>query len=312
MVPEYSQRKIARTNARLWRSMAGPLRELPIPKIPIAPGDGGLLLDIGCGWGRWMAAAARRGYVPVGIDIQLDAARATLRVLRSLGLRGYVVVGDLRSLPFAPDVFAAVWSFSVLQHAHRKSVAGCLDGIQRCLKPGGFVELEFPTRWGLRNLIARASRSVDEDEFDSWCVRYYSLSELRGLMESRFAEYDYRAHCFFGTGILPDDLPHVPKRFAPLILTSMALTAVSRLVPLVKRMADSVYVRGIKPNSVTALSAVSIRERSSPSNLDILPLLRCPITGSELQLDKQRGKLVAGSGLEYPVVDDIPILLPAG
>src|SRR5262249_35877344 len=88
-------------------------------------------------------------------------------------------VGDLRALPFAPDVFSAVWSFSVLQHAHRRFVASCLDGIQRSLKPGGFVQLEFPTRWGLRNILTRAFRRVNEDEacsthtrvcFSEYCV----------------------------------------------------------------------------------------------------------------------------------------------
>jgi SAM-dependent methyltransferase len=258
MIPEYAQRKIARTNGRLWRSRVGRLTELPIPEIPIPPGDGGLLLDIGCGWGRWTAAAARRGYVPVGIDIQLDAARATLQTLRSLGLPGYVVVADLQHLPFAPDVFSAVWSFSVLQHAHRKYVASCLDGIQRSLKPRGFVELEFPTRWGLRNMLARAFRRVDEDELDSWCVRYYALSELRALMQSRFEQYDYRAHCFFGTGILPDDLRHVPTRFAPLILASTALTVMTRAIRPLKRLADSVYVRGVKNPSPCRAETVSI------------------------------------------------------
>jgi ubiquinone/menaquinone biosynthesis C-methylase UbiE len=105
-----------------------------------------------------MVAAARRGYVPVGVDIQFDAARATRETLRSFGVRGYVVVADLQYLPFASNVFDAAWSFSVLQHAHRKHVVACLDGIQRCLKPGGFAELEFPTRWGMRNMLTRLSQ----------------------------------------------------------------------------------------------------------------------------------------------------------
>lgn len=310
-VPEYAQRKIARTNGRLWRSRVGRLTDLPIPTIPIEPGAGGLLLDIGCGWGRWTAAAARRGYVPIGVDIQVDAARATLQTLRSLGLRGYAVVGDLQCLPFADNTFAAAWSFSVLQHAHRQRVAACLEGIARSLMPGGIAVLEFPTRYGLRNLVARAFRRVDENELDSWCVRYYTLRELRGLMQARFERYDYRAHAYFGTGILPDDLPHVPMRFAPLILGSMGLTALSRRLPVVKRLADSVYVSGVKPQDGRPnVPPVEIRENAQPSNLDVVPLLRCPVTGSTLAFDPARDRLIGRSGLSYPIVDDIPILLP--
>src|SRR5690349_17405552 len=92
--------------------------------MPIPPGKG-FLLAIGCGWGRWLAAAATKGSTPVGVDIKLEAAPAAREVLHDLALPGYVVVADLEYLPFADEVFDSVWSFSVLQHAHRRKVAGC-------------------------------------------------------------------------------------------------------------------------------------------------------------------------------------------
>jgi uncharacterized protein YbaR (Trm112 family) len=152
---------------------------------------------------------------------------------------------------------------------------------------------------------------VDENELDSWCVRYYTLRELRDLMQAHFDRYDYRAHAYFGTGILPDDLPHVPKRFAPLILGSIGLTALSRWLPPMRRLADSVYVSGVKAqNGRPVAPSVEIRESAQPSNLDVVPLLRCPVTGSELSFDPKRARLISRSGVRYPVRDDIPILLP--
>lgn len=49
--------------------------------------------------------AARRGFVPIGVDIRLEATLASLKVMWDLGLPGYVVVADLQSLPFAADYF---------------------------------------------------------------------------------------------------------------------------------------------------------------------------------------------------------------
>jgi hypothetical protein len=65
-------------------------------------------------------------------------------------------------------------------------------------------------------------------------------------MQSRFSEYGYRAHCFFGIGILPDDLCQAPARFAPLVLASMAFAALSRILAPLKCVADSVYVHAVK------------------------------------------------------------------
>ena len=40
----------------------------------------GPLLDIGCSWGRWSLAAARKGYSVVGIDPSLGAVMAARRI----------------------------------------------------------------------------------------------------------------------------------------------------------------------------------------------------------------------------------------
>jgi SAM-dependent methyltransferase len=309
-IPEYVQRMVAATNGRMYCGLVGKLDRYPIPALPVpAARPGGLLLDIGCGWGRWMVSAARKGYVPVGVDVKLEAARAALDVGRAFHAPGYAVVAYLAALPFRRDLFDVVWSFSTLQHVHRDRARQCLRRAADCLRPGGCCVMEFPLRGGLWNRLRRAGLAAeDENDPESWCVRYYSVAELRELFRHGFEGFRCWSHCYFGIGLLPVDLRFVPVRYKAVVLASLALTALSRLAPPLKYAADSVYVRGDKPGVAEAPAAGPRRERGD--NLDVVPLLRCPVSGGELQYEPAQERLVcAAAGLAYPVVDTIPVLL---
>lgn len=77
---------VAATNGILYKPVVGLLHNYPIPDIRLADGQGKVLLDIGCSWGRWSMAAAKKGYVPFGLDPSLGAILAAKRVANSLGL----------------------------------------------------------------------------------------------------------------------------------------------------------------------------------------------------------------------------------
>jgi SAM-dependent methyltransferase/uncharacterized protein YbaR (Trm112 family) len=315
-VPDYVQRMIAGTNGRMWIPLIGKLNSLPIPSIPIppAPAEGGLFLDIGAGWGRWLVAAARKGYTSVGIDIKYESAEGTREVLRLANRTGYVLVADLAALPFAEDLFDVVWSFSVIQHVHRDKADRCLDGIARCLKPGGLTVLEYPTQTGLWNRFVQARRpdAHEEDDPEAWCVRYYTLSDLRDRFVRRFGQFSYKAHCYFGIGILPTDLGWVPWRYRPVVLGSLLTAALANtLLPPLARAADSVYCSARKPGLwVGGLPPLSAPPGADP-NLALLPYLRCPKTRGALVWDADRKRLLSRTaGIAYPVRNGIPILLP--
>src|SRR5579872_812479 len=172
-IDPYVQRWVAGTNGNLYIPLINRLKRYPIPDWPGAPAgrSPSLLLDIGCGWGRWIISAGRAGYCPVGVDVKLDALQAARRVLATHNLRGYVVAADLQSLPFKDSTFDYAFSYSVIQHTHRRRALNCLRDAHRVLKDNGTCLMEFPIRHGLTNW--RHRRQPDEDDFDSWCVRYY-------------------------------------------------------------------------------------------------------------------------------------------
>ena len=64
-VDPYVKRLLVGTNGNLYRRLAEKsVERYPIPHLPLPPGDGRVLLDIGCNWGRWSIAAARAGSTP--------------------------------------------------------------------------------------------------------------------------------------------------------------------------------------------------------------------------------------------------------
>ncbi len=98
---------------------------------------GRLVLDAGCGAGRYMDVVARVGGEVVGFDLSysVDAAR------ENLGARPncHFVQADALRLPFRSDAFDFVYSIGVLEHTP-DTHAG-FTSLLRTLKPGGEVSI---------------------------------------------------------------------------------------------------------------------------------------------------------------------------
>lgn len=133
-VGEFVQSEIPYTSGILYLPLKNKLTRYPIPEFRLPKGNGEMLLDIGCNWGRWSIAAAQKGYQVIGIDPSLDAVLAARRVSRQLGVEPNFVVGDARFLPFADDSFDTVFSYGVFQHFSKENAKNSFDEITRVLK----------------------------------------------------------------------------------------------------------------------------------------------------------------------------------
>jgi SAM-dependent methyltransferase len=101
--------------------------------FPIEQLDGKLVLDVGCGMGRFAEIVHRYGGTYVGVDYSyaVDAAYENAGRLHDV----HFVQADLFHLPFADDVFDLVMSLGVLHHTPNPRRA--FASLPRLVKPAG-------------------------------------------------------------------------------------------------------------------------------------------------------------------------------
>ena len=235
---------VGATNGLAYVHLIGHLTRYPIPELQFAEGAGKTLLDVGCSWGRWCVAAAMRGYSPIGIDPSLGAVMAARRVAKQLKIQARFLVGDARHLPLRSDCIDAAFSYSVLQHFSISDVHQSVRHIGRVLKPGARSLIQMPTRFGIRCLINQAKRKFRAaKEFE---VRYWSIKDLQVLFHDAIGETTIVAECYFGIGWQPSDSELMPAHLRTVIHTSEFIRRLSRTLPRLVSIADSVYVASNK------------------------------------------------------------------
>ncbi|PYV75333.1 MAG: hypothetical protein DMG96_17550 [Acidobacteria bacterium] len=93
---------------------------------------GKLVLDVGCGMGRFADVATRLGARVVGIDLSA-AAEVAARNLAGREFRAFQA--DVFNLPFAPESFDHIYSIGALHHT--PDCEGAVKTLPQYLKPGG-------------------------------------------------------------------------------------------------------------------------------------------------------------------------------
>lgn len=120
---------------------------------------GKLLLDVGCGTGRYMEIAANFGAEVIGLDLSYAVDAAYTNMGRRDGV--HVVQADLFKMPFRPVTFDGIYSIGVLHHT--PSTRDAFLCLPRLLKPGGVIAIWVYTWAG--------DRSVYQDQIRSLTIR---------------------------------------------------------------------------------------------------------------------------------------------
>jgi SAM-dependent methyltransferase len=234
---------LVNTNGNLYWQARGRLRRYPVPQWPFGGGEGRLLVDVGCGWGRWTIAAARAGYSPIGVDVHIDALAAAGRVTRQIGVRADYVCGDADHLPFQSGSIDLVFSYSVLQHLERATVMRVFKEVCRVLKPRGVCLVQLPNVFGLYNMLLQTKRGFRDARSGTFEMRYWSRAEIRkAVEEAGLRNLTIHADGFFTQNPQLSDLDLLSFGGKLIVLASDAGRRAAAVLPVLTRLADSLWV----------------------------------------------------------------------
>jgi SAM-dependent methyltransferase len=239
------QRIIAAAGGNLYKYAVNRLERYPVPNLRLAAGEGRNFLDLGCNWGRWSIAAARKGYRVIGIDPHLDAVIAARQIAQQLKLPAEFVVADARCLPLRTSSFDTVFSYSVIQHFSKRngSARDAIREIGRVLKTGGGSFIQMPNRNGIRSLY---NHLRDRNDSSPFRVRYWTPGELKSTFETYVGKTELSVDGYFGLGIQKSDTDLMPLHFKAVVYASEIVRGVSRVIKPLKYCADSLYVKSWK------------------------------------------------------------------
>lgn len=161
------------------------------PWVLQACGDvsGLLVLDDGCGEGRFGRMLAAQGATVVGMDVSRDLASEA----KTRGDHGRFAVAKAESLPFPDETFDLVASYVVLVHV--EDFVSALREMCRVVKPAGRVVLANMS--AIATCVAGFRQSSSGEK--QFCLHPYS-QERSGWIEShgaRVLQYHRPLDCIF-------------------------------------------------------------------------------------------------------------------
>jgi ubiquinone/menaquinone biosynthesis C-methylase UbiE len=238
---------LVNTNGNLYWQARGRLRRYPIPDWPSRSGEGKLLVDLGCSWGRWTIAAARAGFSPIGMDVHIDALAAGNRVSKQLGASAEFICADVQHLPFRPGSIDYVFSYSVLQHLEKKKVGQIFKEVFRVLKPGGICLIQLPNVFGLYSILQQVKRGFRGARLGTFDMRYWSRSEIwQSMKEAGMQSLVIRADGFFTQNAQVSDLDLLSTVGRLIVSASAFGRSATAVLPVLTRLADSLWIEARK------------------------------------------------------------------
>lgn len=183
--------KTAKLEARFYpdyKSEDDIFRDILAGYLPVA----GLVLDAGCGSGRFFHDMKNKSKGVVGLDITADVAKNP-----SID---YAVIGDLERIPLADASVSLCISKYVLEHV--KNAEATFAEVARVLAPGGVFIFHTPNRFHYVPTIARllphsfhkkVNAARGRDEADTFHTFYRANSRRAVYKLSRRAGLDVEA-----------------------------------------------------------------------------------------------------------------------
>jgi ubiquinone/menaquinone biosynthesis C-methylase UbiE len=137
-------------------------------------GNGGKVLDIGCGSGQDCGFLVEHGIKTTGVDF----SEKMINEARKHFPGGKFLVLDIRELAFPKEIFDGVLAKHSLLHLHKKEMSAVLEKIHSILKPDGWFLLTLKEGIG-EKVVSEVRFGHSVERFFS----YFTNFEVKKLLE---------------------------------------------------------------------------------------------------------------------------------
>ena len=139
----------------------------------------GKLLEVGCGNGSMLMAAARRGFTVTGVEYSPHACENARRRISTANLPGEVICGEISAIAAREGEFDVCVIADVIEHIRHPGQF--LESLHRLLRPGGVLFVATPSLDSWSAQIMSASWM----EFKPEHLSYFNRRTLESLLFSR-------------------------------------------------------------------------------------------------------------------------------
>jgi TDG/mug DNA glycosylase family protein len=119
-----------------WAARVRPLRTDAARRLAAGVAGGGIVLDVGCGTGRYLADLGPRA-------LGVDAAATMLARCRAAAPSASLVQADLEALPFGAARLRGAWANMAYHHVPADRLPLALFDLHRVLGPGAPLDLQM-------------------------------------------------------------------------------------------------------------------------------------------------------------------------
>ena len=228
----------ASTNGNLYKDKE--IKVIIIPNIDLQiTTRKKILLDIGCGWGRWCFAAAKKKYTSIGIDTNLELLIAAKEYAEDNNIDAVFIYADALNLPFKRNIFDIIFSFSVLQHFPKKDFFSVLSKTNKFLKKKGLFRFQIMNFFGImclyRNFIYRKKAQK------YFYPEYYSINEITNFSKKYYSKITSE-NCSFFTQARFTDFSIFTTKEKIIMCFVFLINAFAKILPFMKFFADNIYI----------------------------------------------------------------------
>jgi len=189
VIPGQRERKVEQTKrsfGRQWNTFRVQRHEEDLAyfrsKTGFDPADlrGKMVLDAGCGSGRYSKIAGEAGAVVIGVD--LSPAVETAGLATSHVPNAHIIQADIFRLPFGPRLFEFIYSIGVLHHTPDPKKA--LSNVLSLLADSGEIAIWLYPRWPLpfeiyNQLLRAITTRLNQDTLHRLAVLLEPVGRLK-------------------------------------------------------------------------------------------------------------------------------------